>query len=145
MEETKRRGREGQKSRRRRGRRRCLWAAYLHLYINPAFGNQRKKPTASGGVACITYFPAAQTLQKWCHPFVLMCIWNCQDSSRIVGSSVWMQTTVWLGMLDFRVWMCSEMLHWSDCLCDASRPTGLTGRETSSNDTLFRADQRNGR
>lgn len=36
----------------------------LHLVI------RGKKPSASGGLACITYFPAAQTLQKRCHPFV---------------------------------------------------------------------------
>lgn len=63
------------------------------------------------------------------HLFSLMGIWICQDSSRIVGSCselVWIQTTVRLRMLDFRMWMCSEMLHG---LCDA-RPTGLTRRET---------------
>lgn len=80
--------------------------------------------------------------------FSLTCIWICQGSSRIVvicSESVWIQTTVRLRMLDFRMWMCSEMLHWSNCLCDTSIPKGLTWRETSSNDTLFRADQRIGR
>lgn len=44
-------------------------AAYLHLYINPGFSNQTEEKTNclqkhSRGIASITYFPAAQTLEN---------------------------------------------------------------------------------
>lgn len=53
-------------------------SARILLYISPGFGNQtQEKPTApkhSGGLACITYFPPAQTFNDDSHSFVYVVL-----------------------------------------------------------------------
>lgn len=67
-------GRDQRSGKKRGGYRRGASAVCLCLYISPGFGNQtQEKPTASkhsGGLACITYFPAAQTFNDDSPPFV---------------------------------------------------------------------------
>lgn len=81
----------------------------LHLVI------RGKNPLPVEALHVLPIFPLHKHYKSDAtHLFSLMCIWISQDSSRIAGSCselVWIQTNVWLRMLDFRMWMCSEMLR----------------------------------